>query len=61
MNTWSVYAMCTIGNGREGLKLFLMPMNHPPPMHEPERNYRRIGYTIYDGVKNVADARDEVL
>ena len=32
---------------------FLMLMNHPPPM--TEKNYRKIGYTYHDAVKQVAD------
>lgn len=53
VNRRSVYAMRRIGNGHEGLKRFLMLMNHPPPMHE--KTYRKIGYKIYDGVKDVAE------
>ena len=45
--------MRRIGNGYVGLKRFLMLMNHPPPMNE--KNYRKIGYKFYDGVKDVAE------
>ena len=54
VNRRSFYAMRRIGNGHVGLKRFLMLMNHPPPMHE--KNYRNIGYTFYDGVKEVAES-----
>ena len=30
-----------------------MLMNHPPPMHG--KNYQKIGYKFYDGVKDVAE------
>ena len=50
VNRRSFYAMRRIGNGHVGLKRFLMLMNHPPPMHE--KNYRKIGYKFYDGVKD---------
>ena len=48
-----LYKMLIIGNGHVGLARFLMLMNHPHPMHE--KNYRKIGYNFYDGVKDVAD------
>ena len=53
VNRRSCYGMRRIGNGNVGLKRFLMLMNHPPPMHE--KNYRKIGYKFYDGVKDVAE------
>ena len=49
--------MRRIGNGHVGLKRFLMLMNHPPPMNE--KNYQKIGYTFYDGVKDVAEGINE--
>ena len=36
------------------MKRFLMLMNHPPMN---EKNYRKIGYKFYDGVKDVAEGR----
>ena len=53
VNRRSFYAMRRIGNGHVGLKRFLMLLNHPPPMNE--KNYRKIGYKFYDGVKDVAE------
>ena len=44
--------MRRIGNGYEGLKRFLVLMNHPPPM--TEKNYRKIAYAFNKGVKEVA-------
>ena len=45
--------MRRIGNGRVGLKRFLMLLNHPPPMYE--KKTRKISYKLYDGVKDVAE------
>ena len=39
--------MRRIGNSLQGLKRFLMLMNHPPPMLE--RNYRKIGVKFNEG------------
>ena len=46
VNRRSSDAMRRIGNGHVVLKRFLKLMNHPPPMHE--KNYRKIGFKIYD-------------
>ena len=46
------YSLRRIGNGYEGLKRFLVLMNHPPPM--TEKNYRKIAYAFNKGVKEVA-------
>ena len=53
VNRRSFYAMRRIGNGHVGQKRFLMLMNHPLPMNE--KNYRKIGYKFYNGVKDVAE------
>ena len=47
------YSMRRIGNGCEGLKRFLIFMNHPPPV--TEKNYRKKSYAFNKGVKEVAE------
>ena len=47
------YSMRRIGNGYEGLKRFLVLMNHPPLM--TEKNYRKILSAFNKGVKEVAE------
>ena len=47
------FIQCVECNGHVGLKRFVMLMNHPPPMNE--KNYRKIEYTFYDGVEDVAE------
>ena len=47
VNRRAYYAMRRIGNGYEGLKRFLMLMNHPPPM--TEKNYRKIAFHLTSG------------
>ena len=46
------YSMRRIGNGYQGLKKFLMLMNHPPPM--TEKNYRKTSSVFNKSVKHVA-------
>ena len=46
------YSMRRIGNGCEGLKRFLIFMNHPPVT---EKNYRKKSYAFNKGVKEVAE------
>ena len=47
------YSMRRIGNAYEGLKLFLIFMNHPSPV--TEKNYRKKSYAFNKGVKEVAE------
>ena len=47
------YSMCRIGNGYNGMKRFLVLMNHPPPM--TEKNYRKLSNVFRNLVKHVAE------
>ena len=44
--------MC-IGNGYNGMKRFLVLMNHPPPM--TEKNYRKLSTIFRNSAKHVAE------
>ena len=53
--------MCRIGNGYNGMKRFLVLMNHLPPM--TEKNYRKLSNVFRNLVKHVAETvmKDESL
>ena len=52
INARSIYAMRRCGKGYQGLRRFLMLMNHPPPMSE--KNYRKLCLTFSEAVRLVA-------
>ena len=48
------YSMRRTGNGYNGMKRFLLLMNHPPPM--TEKNYRKLSTIFRNSVKHVAES-----